>query len=89
VGRADQHHAHEQRDRQDAWASDPYFGGNLDEFAFYNKTLTGAQIRYHYDLGVARGTLLDRANPRQRQLGIELRTPDNVTLDHLNVTGRL
>ena len=43
---------------KDNWAGDPYFGGQMDEMAFYDKALSAGQIRYHYDLGTPAGTLL-------------------------------
>ena len=72
---------------KDNWTNDPFFGGQMDEMAFYDKALSAGQIRSHYDLGTAKGTLLDRASTTAGNFGIELKNADNVTLDHLNITG--
>ena len=63
------------------------FAGQMDEVAFYNKSLNGSQLRQHYDLAAGQGALIDRNNSGVGNYAIELQGANNVTLDHLNVTG--
>ena len=66
--------------------TDAYFGGRMDEAAFYDKVLTAAQVHNRAQLAM-RQALLNRGSVATNAYVFDLQGADDVTIDRLAMTG--